>query len=100
MFPGTTKGVTETVHDREQGVLAGFSAIVAFPLRIKRKNTPLLLSVKRRTTAVITSRDNSKGDGRSLHYGLSTPPSASQAFVPGVARETRYHLQCQPMSAE
>jgi hypothetical protein len=35
-----------------------------------------------------TLRDNSKGDGRSLHYGLSAPPTASQAFVPGVAMET------------
>jgi len=25
--------------------------------------------------------------GRSLHYGLRAPPTASQAFVPGVARE-------------
>jgi len=51
------------------------SAIGAFLLRIKRKNTPLLLIVKRRTTTVFTLRDNSKGDGRSLHYGLSAPPT-------------------------
>ena len=63
------------------------SAIGAFLLRIKRKNTPLLLIVKRRTTTVFTLRDNSKGDGRSLHYGLNAPPTGSQAFVPGVASE-------------
>ena len=26
--------------------------------------------------------------GHSLHFGLSAPPSASQAFDPGVAKET------------
>jgi hypothetical protein len=26
-------------------------------------------------------------DGHYLHFGLSAPPTASQAFVPGVARE-------------
>ena len=56
------------------------SAIGAFLLRIKRKNTPLLLIIKRRTTTVFTLRDSSKGDGRSLHYGLSAPPTAVQAF--------------------
>ena len=66
------------------------SAIDAFLLRIKRKNTLLLLIVKRRT--VLTSSDNSKGAGRSLHYGLSAPPKASQAFVPGVAMETPHVL--------
>src|SRR6267154_6543242 len=35
---------------------------------------------------------NSKGDGRSLHFGLSAPPTASQAFVPGVATETSHVL--------
>jgi hypothetical protein len=68
------------------------SAIDAFPLRIKRKNTPLLLIVKRRTTTVFALRDNSKGAGRSLHYGLNAPPTASQAFVPGVAMETPHML--------
>jgi len=43
----------------------------AFLLRIKRKDTLLLLIVKRRTTTVFTLRDNSKGAGRSLHYGLT-----------------------------
>jgi hypothetical protein len=37
------------------------SAIDAFLLRIKRKNTRLILIVKRRTTTVFTLRDNSKG---------------------------------------
>src|ERR1700722_19357061 len=56
----------------------GLSAIDAFLLRIKRKNILLLLSVKRRTTTAFTSRDNSNGDNRSLHCGLSAPPPASQ----------------------
>jgi hypothetical protein len=37
------------------------SAINSFLLKIKRKNTPLLLIVKRRTTTVFTLRDASKG---------------------------------------
>ncbi len=69
-----------------------FSAIDAFLLRIKRKNTPLLLIVKRRTATVFTSSDKNKGGGRSLHYGLNAPPTASQAFVPGVAMETPHVL--------
>jgi hypothetical protein len=68
------------------------SAIDAFLLRFKRKNTSLLLVVKRRTTTVLTLRDDSKGDSRSLHYGLSAPPTAAQAFVPGVAVETPHVL--------
>jgi hypothetical protein len=70
----------------------GLSAMDAFLLRIKRKNILLLLIVKRRTTTVLTSNDKNKGDGRSLHYGLSAPPTASQAFVPGVTMETPHEL--------
>jgi hypothetical protein len=33
----------------------GWSALDPFPMRIKRKNTPLLLIVKRRTTTALTS---------------------------------------------
>jgi len=40
----------------------GWSAIDAFPLRFRRKNTSLLLIVKRRTTTVCTLRDTRKGD--------------------------------------
>jgi hypothetical protein len=48
------------------------SAIDAFLLRVKRKNTPLPLIVKRRKNAtVFTLRDSSKGDGRSLHCDLN-----------------------------
>jgi hypothetical protein len=65
----------------------GLSAIDAFLQRFKRKNTFLLLIVKRSATTVLTLRDNRKGDGRSLRYGLSAPPTASQAFVPGVVME-------------
>src|SRR5712664_567803 len=36
-------------------------------------------------------RDNSTGDGRSLRYGLSAPPTASQAFVPGVEWPWKHH---------
>jgi hypothetical protein len=32
-------------------------------------------------------RQRLKGRGRSLRYGLSAPPTASQAFIPGGARE-------------
>jgi hypothetical protein len=46
----------------------GLSAIGSFLLTTKRKDTLLLLIVKRRTRTVFTSRDNTKGDGRSLHY--------------------------------
>jgi len=70
----------------------GLSAINAFLLRIKGKNTPLLLIVKRRTAAVFTSSDKKKGGGRSLHYGLNAAPTASQTFVPGVAMETPHVL--------
>jgi hypothetical protein len=38
------------------------SVIGAFLLRLKRKSTPHLLIVKRRTAIVFTSRDKSKGD--------------------------------------
>jgi hypothetical protein len=58
------------------------SAINSFLLKIKRKNTLLLLSVKRNHDSLRLVRDSNKGDGRSLHYGLSAPPTASQAFVP------------------
>jgi len=34
----------------------------------------------------------SKYAGRSLHYGLSAPPRASRAFVPGVVSETQTML--------
>jgi len=70
----------------------GLSAINAFLLRIKGKNTPLPLIVKRRTAAVFTSSDKKKGGGRSLHYGLNAAPTASQTFVPGVAMETPHVL--------
>jgi hypothetical protein len=53
----------------------------AFLLRFKRKNTLLLLSVKRRTTTVVTLTDTGKGHARSLHYGLNAPLTGSQAFV-------------------
>jgi hypothetical protein len=69
------------------------SAIDAFLLRIKRKNTPLPLIVKRRkNVTVFTLRDSRKGAGRSLHCGLNAPPTASQASVPGVASETQSML--------
>jgi hypothetical protein len=66
----------------------GLSAIKVLPSGKQEENTPLILFAKGRT--VLTSRDNSKGDGRSLHYGLSAPPTASQAFVPGVAMEATH----------
>src|SRR6267143_6388389 len=65
----------------------GLSAIKVLPLGKQEENTPLILFVKGRT--VLTSRDNSKGDGRSLHYGLSAPPTASQASATGVVSQTR-----------
>jgi hypothetical protein len=65
----------------------GLSAIDTFLLRFRRKSTLLLLIVKRSATTVLTLRENSKGHGRFLHYGLSAPPTASQAFVPGVAMD-------------
>jgi len=55
------------------------ASIDAFLLRIKRKNIPLLLIVKRGTTTVFALRDN---------YVLSAPPTASQTLVPGGATET------------
>ena len=41
----------------------------------------------RENAARTTLADNS-GAGHSLHCGLSAPPTASEAFVPGVVRET------------
>src|ERR1700674_2569760 len=65
----------------------GLSGINPLPLGYQEEYTPLLLVVKRRTATVFTSSDKNKGDGRSLHCGLSAPPTASQAFVPRVAIE-------------
>jgi hypothetical protein len=65
----------------------GLSGINLLPLGYQEEYTPLLLVVKGRTAIVFTSSDKNKGDGRSLHCGLSAPPTASQAFVPGVAME-------------
>jgi hypothetical protein len=54
----------------------------AFLLRIKRKDTLLLLIVKRRKNAtVFTLRDSSKGDGRFL---LCLPKIRSSPRVEGI----------------
>jgi hypothetical protein len=64
------------------------SAIGSFLLRFRRKNTLHLLIVKRNATTVFSSKDKSKRPpSPSLHYDLNAPTTASQASVPGVARE-------------
>jgi hypothetical protein len=52
-----------------------------FPLKIKWKNTPLLLIVKRRATKVFRLRDNSKGDGRSLHSQSRRRPTEPNVWL-------------------
>ena len=49
------------------------------------------LCVRRRYRKSVNVRSHSENRlrGHSLHFGLSAPPTASQAFVPGVATETQ-----------
>jgi len=42
-----------------------------------------------RENAARTTLAYNSGADHSLHCGLSAPPTASQAFVPGVVRETQ-----------
>src|SRR5712692_733267 len=68
----------------------GLSGINLLPLGYQGEHTPLILVVKRRGWATaIFALAESKDDGHSLYYGLSTSPTASQASVPGVATETQ-----------
>jgi hypothetical protein len=64
--PTSVHGFECSVFRMSMSRVLGLSAMDAFLLRIKRKNTLLLLIVKRRVATVSTLRDNARVAGRDL----------------------------------